>query len=149
MVDACPCLCFHCASDFLGNIPCVKIVEQVLERCHLVISRRCVNTVTDCYVAYLLAWEIHICVITRLQIITPKTGKVFCNDCIDFPAFNVCNHSLKIRAFIVCATPTVINVGFHNLYAVVFRKLCEHLLLACYGIAFPVNVSVVNRQAGI
>ncbi|MEY8264995.1 hypothetical protein AALA79_01245 [Lachnospiraceae bacterium 64-25] len=38
-----------------------------------------------------------------------------------------------------------INVGFDNLYAVVFRKLCQHLLLACYGIALPVNVSVGNR----
>lgn len=41
--------------------------------------------------------------------------------------------------------PSVINVGFDNLYAVVFRKLCQHLLLACYGIALTVNVAIVNR----
>ena len=49
----------------------------------------------------------------------------------------------------ICAAPTVVNVGFHDLYPVVLCVLHEHLLLARYGIAFPVRDAVINGQSGI
>ena len=45
--------------------------------------------------------------------------------------------------------PTIINVGFHDLYPVVLCVLHEHLFLARYGIAFPVRDTVINRQPGV
>ena len=45
------------AADFLGYVTGVKIIEQIFERRHLVISCACVDTVADRYVAYPLAGD--------------------------------------------------------------------------------------------
>ena len=72
MVDARPRLSGKGAADFFGYVTGVKIIEQIFERRHLVISCACVDTVADRYVAHPLAGEIHIGVIPCLQIVTPQ-----------------------------------------------------------------------------
>lgn len=54
---------------FLTN---TKIVKQVLERSHLIVPRSGVNPIADCDIAYLLAREIYLGIISRLQVVTPK-----------------------------------------------------------------------------
>ena len=50
----------------------IYVLKQVLERSHLIIPHRGVNPVADCDIAYLLAREIYLGIISRLQVVTPK-----------------------------------------------------------------------------
>lgn len=51
----------------------IYVLKQVLERSHLIVPRSGVNPIADCDIAYLLAREIYFGIISRLQVVTPKT----------------------------------------------------------------------------
>ena len=75
----------------------------------------------------MVLWEKYLNVSTAFQIIPAKTGKVFCNNCINLPFLNVGYHSLKIRSVEVRSRISVIyikSIGNLTHFPCVFLKDC-------------------------
>ena len=80
-----------------GITALMGITEPVLERrnIHAAGLVQCINAIIQGNIAYMTLREINLCVLSAHDVVTAKAGKVFGNDQIDAPFFNVGNHPLE------------------------------------------------------
>ena len=133
-------LCKFCLKGrfyFTAGISCHPLIDDVLKRCNFALAFFTVHAVVNRYVADIMAGEVQFRVLPRHNVISAKTGEVFCNYTVDFSGFNICNHALKIRSVKVCSRPPVIYVLVNNVQMVFSGIGAEHTSLCRDTGAFP------------
>ena len=147
-----PTLGFKITPDLDRNIAAVRIVHQIFEgQDQLVI--RCtrlgvVIMVIDRYETNAKARKYLLDILTRSDILTTKTRKVFDHDAVNFSGSNRIHHFVEIRTLKVCAGKAVIAVFFNYCD---FRVLLEiiHDQQPLIGNAVTLKFFAGNRKVAI
>ena len=83
---------------FLGNIPAIHIVQDILERRDVhFLTGQTVHAIRNGDIADIVFREEDFNIATGFDIISSQSGQVFGNDTTDFTGLNIGNHPLKSR----------------------------------------------------
>ena len=95
-----------------GNIPAIRVVNQVFERKNDFVAyllRLCrVVVVVDGNKTDAQGRKNLLDISAGINVVTTKTGKVFDNDAVDFSCFDLFHHSLKVRTVKISTCITII-----------------------------------------
>ena len=86
------------APDFYGNVTAVRIIHQVLERNHDVVTSvlKAVYMVIDCNKAHPKSWEQPFNVLARINILTSEAGQVLHHHAVNNAPLYIFHHQLKL-----------------------------------------------------
>ena len=115
--------------DFLRCLPRVHLIEDVEEGRDLALSLVAVNTVGNGNIADVMRRKVDVCVLSRKDVVSAKSGKVFCNDTVDLSFLDVIKHPLKTGAVKVCTAVPIIHVFVVYPQSLLVTELSEHLPL--------------------
>ena len=107
----------------------MHLVEDIKEGRDLALSLVAVNTVGNGNIADVMRRKVDVCVLSRKNVVSAKSGKVFCNDTVDLSFLDIIKHPLKPGAVKICATVPVIHVFVVYPKSLLVTVLSEHLSL--------------------
>ena len=99
----------ECGPYLPAAVLCVPLVDNVLERCELIVTLIRIHAVIDRDEPDLVFRKDDLCVIACLQVISAQTGKVFDNHSANLALLDKSNHSLEIRAVEIRSRIAVVN----------------------------------------
>ena len=109
-----PPLLLHRRTDFPGEILCIGIIDQILQRCHKLIGGInvvAVVVVIDRNKADPEERENLFQVVTGFHIVTPQSGQILHNDAVDFAAAGILHHPLELRSVKIRSGTAVIRIN--------------------------------------
>ncbi len=130
-----------------GQVLCIHIVQNVLERCNIVIIPIGVDSVIYGNIPYPLTAEIHVGVIAGLDIVSAKSAQVLGNDKIDLAAVNVLKQSCKCRSIKIQPRITVVRIDLVDGESSFVAEIRQHHFLRFNTDTFACLLVVLAESA--
>ena len=130
-----------------GQVLCIHIVQNVLERCNIVIIPIGVDSVIYGNITYPFSAEINIGVIACLDIVSAQSAQVLSNDKIDFAAVNVLKQSCKCRSVKIQPRITVVRIDLVDRESSFMAKIRQHHFLRFNTDTFACLLVVLAESA--
>ena len=115
--------------DFLRCLSRVHLIEDVEERRDLALSLVAINSVGNGNIADVMRRKVDVYLLSRKDVVSAKSGKVFSNDTVDLSFLDVIKHPFKTGAVKVCTAVPIIHVFVVYPQALLVTELREHLSL--------------------
>ena len=140
----------HDASqNFLGNVTAVHVVQDVLERGNVhFLPGQTVHTIRDSNISNMMFRKENLDITASFDIVAAKPGKVFRDNTVDFPGFDVGNHPLERRTIEIAPGVAIVHIVFVAEHSVLFRKVLQHQLLVADAHAL-IFAPIFQRKAAI
>ena len=99
----------ECGPYLPAAVLCIPLVDNVLERCKLIVALIRIHAVIDRDEPDLVFRKDNFCVIACLQVISAQTGKIFDNHSANLALLDKRDHSLEIRTVEIRSRIAVVN----------------------------------------